>query len=189
MSAEALGWVYKYSPYSGAAFSVHCAIADSANDQNHMELWMALGKLGRKARVGRQACSGVVQQMVTDGFLEVVERSAGGRHRPSRYRFLMPPGTALFFDYTYREGVPTETVVSGDSRGVETVASASETVASGAETVAHGDTRRTQGNPKNLPVLRVCCGENFTSLELYQDHLETCIEANDWTPAAKLKLL
>jgi hypothetical protein len=38
-------------------------------------------------------------------------------------------------------------------------------------------------------VLRVCCGENFTSLELYQDHLETCIEANDWTPAAKLKLL
>jgi hypothetical protein len=36
--------------------------------------------------------------------------------------------------------------------------------------------------------IRSCCGEDFTSLELYQDHLEVC-EGDDWTPAAKLRVL
>ncbi len=153
-----MGWVYKFSPYEGAAFSVHLAIADSANDQHGMELWMALGKLGRKARVTRQTCSGIIAKMVDDGLLEALEISQGGRNRPSRYRFLMPAGWPLFFDYAGREGVPLETVTSADSKDSETVRSGAQTVRSDRETVSPGDTRRTQVNPKNLRVATQNCG-------------------------------
>ena len=181
MSAEAVGWVYKFSPYSGAAFSVHLAIADSANDQHGMELWMALGKLGRKSRVSRSTTSEIVATMVSDGMLELLEQSQGGRHRPSRYRFLMPPGTAQFFGYQWREGTPTETVLSGDSSHSETVASARETVGSGGQTVPRGDTRRTQEEPNDNKgvslVCRECSATGFATADALADHIEFGCEA------------
>lgn len=177
MSAEAVGWVYKFSPYNGAAFSVHLAIADSANDQHGMELWMALGKLGRKSRVSRSTVSEIVAQMVTDGMLDLLEQSQGGRHRPSRYRFLMPPGTVQFFGYQWREGTPTETVLSGDSSHSETVPSHRETVGSGGQTVPRGDTRRTQEEPNEPRARVVCsaCGEDFTDTDTLAEHaMDAC---------------
>lgn len=173
MSAKAVGWVYEFSPYTGATFSVHLAIADSANDQHQMELWMALGKLGRKARVSRSTVSEIVAQMTEDGFMELIEQSRGGRHKPSRYRMLMPAGTPQFFGYQWREGTPTETVLSGDSGPSETVPSAGETVGSDGETVPTEDTRRTSKNPKNL----VCaCGLSFVDANVYGEHTEKCDE-------------
>ena len=175
MSAEAVGWVYKFSPYTGAPFSVHLAIADSANDQYGMELWMALGKLGRKARVSRSTTSEIVAQMVEDGLLELVEQSKGGRHRPSRYRFLMPAGIPHYVGYQWREGVPTETVLSGDSSPSETVGSGRETVPSGGETVPRGDTRRTQGEPNEpTSASHFCsaCKAHFLNLPSLYAHIE-----------------
>lgn len=176
MSAEAVGWVYKHSPYRGASFAVHLAIADSANDVNDYQFWMALGKLGRKARVGRQAVSGIVGQMVKDGMLEVIRQSDGGRNRPSIYRFLMPD-VELVWHWSYPDGVPGETVASDDSRPRETVASRSETVASATRTVVPGDTRRTQREP-NEPRARVlcsACGEDFTDTDTLAEHaMDAC---------------
>ena len=181
MSAEAVGWVYKHSPYTGAKFSVHLAIADSANDVNDYQFWMALGKLGRKARVGRQAVSASVATMVKDGMLEVIRQSEGGRNRPSVYRFLMPD-VALVWHWNWSD----ETVASDDSRPGETVASASQTVASRTETVVHGDTRRTQREP-NEPrfvslVCRECSTDGFTTADALADHVEfdcPAMHAND----------
>lgn len=195
MSAEAVGWVYKFSPYTGATFSVHLAIADSANDQHGMELWMALGKLGRKARVSRSTTSEIVAQMVNDGLLELVEQSKGGRHRPSRYRFLMPAGMPQYFGYQWREGTPTETVLSGDSSPTETVPSGRETVGSALETVPTGDTRRTQGEPKGTKSASVACsscGEVLGSLTLLYAHIEKdcpVLNGDDFIPAADLKVV
>jgi len=132
VSAEATGWVYRHSPYRGALFSVHLAVADSVNDQHGNEFWMAQGTLASKARVGRQAANTALAGMVADGYLEILEEG-GGRSRPSHYRFLFPdvpvthetrklsPGTTVF---------PPQTVVSV------------------AETVVPGDRHRTQENPK-----------------------------------------
>ena len=195
MSAEAVGWVYKFSPYTGATFSIHLAIADSANDQYGMELWMALGKLGRKARVSRSTTSEIVAQMVGDGLLELVEQSKGGRHRPSRYRFLMPVGTPQYFGYQWREGVPTETVLSGGSSPTETVPSGRETVGSDGPTVPWGDTRRTQGEPKGTKTASVpcsSCGDTFDGLPALYSHIEKdcpVLNGDDFTPADQLTVI
>lgn len=195
MSAEAVGWVYKFSPYTGAPFSVHLAIADSANDQYGMELWMALGKLGRKARVSRSTTSEIVAQMVEDGLLELVEQSKGGRHRPSRYRFLMPAGIPQFFGYQWREGTPTETVLSGDSSPRETVGFGRETVPPGGETVPPGDTRRTQREPKEPTTASVpcsSCADTFPSVRILMLHIENdcpVLNGDDFTPADRLTVI
>lgn len=195
VSAEAVGWVYKFSPYTGATFSIHLAIADSANDQHGMELWMALGKLGRKARVSRSTTSEIVAQMVEDGLLELVEQSKGGRHRPSRYRFLMPAGMPQYFGYQWREGTPTETVLSGDSSSTETVPSGRETVGSDGPTVPSADTRRTQPEPNDTAFARIpcsSCGDVVGSLDALYAHIENdcpVLHGDDFTPVADLKVV
>lgn len=89
MSSEAVGWVFRHSPYRGAAFAVHLAIADSVNDQHEDRFWMKQARLAAKARVGRGAVVSALQAMTEDGLLELVEdRHAQGR--PNEYRLLMP---------------------------------------------------------------------------------------------------
>lgn len=105
MSGRATGWVYERSPYTGAAFSVHLAIADVVNDMHGNEFWAANATLCAKARVGRQRCNEVLGQMVADGLLEVIERPRRGEHAPVRYRFLMPEGAPVVFDGTGRVAV------------------------------------------------------------------------------------
>ncbi len=89
MSAECVGWVYRYSPARGAKMLVHLAIADSANDQYGYELWMRQAWLADKARVSRRAARDALQWLTDQGLLLLVEpgKTLG---KPNRYRFLMP---------------------------------------------------------------------------------------------------
>jgi len=95
VSAGPLGWVYRYSPFKGATFAVHCAIGDSANDQHGYEIWFAMGTLAAKARVTRQTASESVGALVDAGLMEVLEDHRFDHSgRPTRYRMLMPDGFA-----------------------------------------------------------------------------------------------
>lgn len=89
MSAEATGWVFRYSPLTSVAFAVHLAIADSVNDQNENEFWMNQAALAAKARTSRKTVNAALAQLVADGFLEPVRMTLG---QANRYRFMMPTG-------------------------------------------------------------------------------------------------
>jgi hypothetical protein len=109
----------------------------------------------------------------TQGWLTLVERGGqkGGHRRANEWQATTPPAAGGLGDGP-RQLVPgprQQTASTPPDAGPQ---------------VVHEQVHEVDGQ-----VLRTCCGENFTSLEAYQDHLETCIEANDWTPAAKLKLL
>lgn len=95
MSSECVGWVFRYSPAKGAAFQVHLAAADSANDQHGYELWMRQHWLAAKARVSRRAVSDALAWLTTNGFLELLE-SGQAVGSANRYRFLMPPGDPIW---------------------------------------------------------------------------------------------
>jgi hypothetical protein len=130
MSAEAVGYVFRHSPHTGAAFQVHLAIADSVNDQHANELWMATGTIAKKARVARQTASEALAEIVSLGGLEVVEDHRRDRAgKPSRYRFLFPvvavhyESRGVTRDDTPPEGVSPETtpgVSPTATRGVTT---------------------------------------------------------------------
>lgn len=89
MSAEATGWVYRHSPYKGAAFSVHLALADSANDQHGYRLWMRQQTIATKARTTRGTVNRALDKMVADGLLELL--TEGQKYGdPNEYRLLLP---------------------------------------------------------------------------------------------------
>lgn len=97
MSADAEAWVWKHSPYKGAAFIIHLAMADVVNDMHGNEFWASNSTLAEKARVGRQAANEAVRQMVQDGLLLVLETPRRrGQYAPVRYRFLMPDATVIW---------------------------------------------------------------------------------------------
>ena len=88
MSAQAVAYATKYSPYTGAKFAIHFMIADVVNDTNNNEFWMSNENLARKARTSRQTVHAALGQMCEDGFLKLVERA--NQHKPATYRFLFP---------------------------------------------------------------------------------------------------
>lgn len=87
MSAQATGWVFSSSPYKGALFALHLAIADTVNDAYNNELWASVNSLAEKARLGDRIVRKGLAQMVNDGFLELMSAKEG---HVRRYRFLMP---------------------------------------------------------------------------------------------------
>ena len=89
MSAEATGWVYRYSPFVGVTFWVHHAIADSVNDQHENLFWMGQCKLAKKARVSRRSAQRALALLLDAKFVELVEegKDAG---ESNLYRFLFP---------------------------------------------------------------------------------------------------
>lgn len=88
MSGEATGYVWRESPYTGATFIVHLAIADVVNDLHDNEFWMALKPLAAKARVGRTTTVRALTQLVTDGYLiKLTDGHAQGQ--AVRYSFEM----------------------------------------------------------------------------------------------------
>lgn len=90
MSAEAVGWVFRHSPYRGVALNVHLAIADSVNDQNDNELWMSFSRLATKARTDRKGVRRAVDAMLADGHLVILEdHRDDNAGRPSRYRMTL----------------------------------------------------------------------------------------------------
>lgn len=109
MSAEATGWVYRHSPFKGATFTVHHAIADTVSDQNDNEFWMAQDNLADKARLSARAVREGVQMLVDAGLIEPCDpemldpdkrRSAG---RPTRWRFLFPEDAAVVYESRRRK--------------------------------------------------------------------------------------
>lgn len=86
MSAAATGLVWEHSPYRGATFLVHLAMADVVNDAHGNEFWMAVPGLARKCRLNRRTVTEAIATMVADEYLERLE-SGQAEFKPSRYRF------------------------------------------------------------------------------------------------------
>lgn len=98
MSADCTGWVYKCSPFKGATFQIHHAIAEVANDMFRFEFWMTMGNLADKARVTRGTATHAVAELVEAGLLAVLDDQRIHGHKPSRYRFLMPSDCPVVYD-------------------------------------------------------------------------------------------
>jgi hypothetical protein len=134
VSSEAVGYVFRHSPYTGALFTIHYAVADSVNDQYSNEFWMKSKQLARKARLNEVTARASLSVLVTDGFLEVVKTTQGGGRRPTRYRFLFPPRPIVFDSrekMVSSQTTPREGGVVSDTDGV-----------------VSDDTHRTQTEPK-----------------------------------------
>lgn len=169
MSAEAVGWVFRHSPFKGAAFAVHQAIADSVNDQNGNEFWMASPNLAVKARVSERAARGAIATLVEKGYIEPVdatmfdptERQRAGR--PARYRFLFPDDAPVVYE-TRKRAMRDTPMVGSDGKAVgwrgpagsadpspERDAQGSAQVAEGCEATADVTQEEPKGDPKGSP--------------------------------------
>lgn len=151
MSAEATGYVYRFSPYRGTTFQVHHAVADSVNDQNDNKFWMRQGPLAQKARCGREAANEALATLVADEFIELLEQG-GGRGRPSLYRFLFPDvpvayDTRKVSDETTLSKVSGETTVSKQV-SPRTTDSPRKVSGGPGQTVVSGHRHITQEEPK-----------------------------------------
>jgi hypothetical protein len=89
VSAEATGWTFRHSPFTGATFAVHLAIADSVNDQHEHELWMSQQRLAKKARLGLRATHTAMKALLDGGYLTLLEDNARAG-KADRYRFEFP---------------------------------------------------------------------------------------------------
>ncbi len=100
MSAEAAGWVYRHSPYEGATFAVHCAVADTANDQYGHEIFFAVATLAAKARCSPSTVKIALRKLVDDGFLESLDEpgKARAQGRPNRFRFVFVDEAPVVFE-------------------------------------------------------------------------------------------
>lgn len=157
MSSEAVGWVFRHSPYQGAVFAVHLAIADSVNDQGDYEFWMRQRQCADKARVGRQAVNAAISRMVADGLLDLLIEGRGGANR---YRFLMPSDTPAKLANaatkvspqttpTTPKGVATDdNPVAHDDMGVSPTTTRVSPQATGGVAVDDTEPKRTQDKPK-----------------------------------------
>jgi hypothetical protein len=93
MSAEATGWVWKHSPYTGSKLVIHLAVADVVNDAHGNEFWMSQAGLAEKARVTRQSVCEWFRDAIDRGLVECVrDNSTAGK--PNCYRLLMPTGVS-----------------------------------------------------------------------------------------------
>lgn len=86
MAHESVQWVFKNSPYKGADFIIHLAIADYVNDKHGWALYASQQSIADKARVGRAKVNRTMKQMVEDGLLIDTGEYEG---RTKRYIFVM----------------------------------------------------------------------------------------------------
>ena len=89
MSRQNEQWVWDHSPFTGGALLLHLAMADLANHENHDELWASDTYLATKARISEGSLRRYRSDMVTKGYLEIVE-AGGGRGKRVRVRLLKP---------------------------------------------------------------------------------------------------
>lgn len=117
MSGEAIGYVYRRSPFRGVAFAVHLAIADVANDLYGNTLWASCEEIAKKARTGRQSVVRALADLTEQGFLERIgeDRPTG---YPVKYRLLMPEREPVWQPRSERGGVVSRDrgVVSRDTQ-------------------------------------------------------------------------
>lgn len=127
MSAEALGWTVRHSPYRGATLICHMMVADTVNDGNNNLFWMRQEGLSLKARVSRKSANAAMRTLVDDGFLAQVEPPEDRRrHRnpnrdqpsePNWYQFLFPEAAVAY----ETRGVPEKPAVRAPRAGVTSV--------------------------------------------------------------------
>ena len=86
MSAEASGYVWRNSPYTGTKFAIHLAIADTVNDGHQNRLWMSSDQIAMKSRAHRRTVQRVIDEMVEDGFLQRWREAT--QHFPATYEFI-----------------------------------------------------------------------------------------------------
>lgn len=86
MSSEAVGWTFRNSPYEGALFALHLAVADTVNDTHNNELWASAPTLAGKARISERSVRYGLSKMVDDGLLVRVAERPGST---TLYRFNM----------------------------------------------------------------------------------------------------
>lgn len=96
MSAQAMGYVFERSPFTGTAFTLHLCVADIVNDVHDWEFWLSPTHLAAKARCTRGTASKWLWEAAAmdPPMLEVVEDNSGVRSqhggKASRFRFLTP---------------------------------------------------------------------------------------------------
>lgn len=110
-----MGWVYRHSPYTGATFAVHLAVADTVNDQNGNRFWMSQSKTATKARTSRKSVNEALAVLEADGYLE---RRGEGPKSTVAFVFLFPDVDVV---YDTREVSPpvTPPVTRGDTASNE----------------------------------------------------------------------
>ena len=110
MSVENMAWVFKHSPYTGAKFAIHIAIADIANSAHGHEVKMRHAKIAQMARTSRATVSKTFAEMIDDGLLELVEdNSKKGHNSPSVFRMLCPNAADVVYDSRTKSGRPDDT--------------------------------------------------------------------------------
>jgi hypothetical protein len=120
VSSEAIGWVYRHSPYRGAAYAVHHAMADSANDQNGYLVWLANPKMAAKARCQIRSVVDAKAKLIADGFAELVD-TQHGNGGGATYRMLFPDVPVVYDStegrrtHANRELVQTPTSANDDT--------------------------------------------------------------------------
>jgi hypothetical protein len=155
MSNECVGWVYRCSPYKGAAFAVHLALADSANDQHGYEVWARQGWVAEKARTTRKTVNHVFAVMAEDGLLELLEKSSG-RRGPNRYRFVMDERDPVW--------TPQPSVTSRDTQVSPTV---TVSVTSRDTQVSPTVTQNPIDNPTENPTTKTISRDDAAFAEFY----------------------
>lgn len=85
MSVEWTTWVWNHSPYSGARFTLHLALADTANDDGLA--WPSARWLAAKSRMNENYVREIIRSFEQEGLIHI-ERRTG---HASRYWLLAPP--------------------------------------------------------------------------------------------------
>ncbi len=75
MSIRIMSIVWAQSPYRGEALLLHLALADFANDEG--KCWPSQKTLAKKARCSENYVRVAIKRMITDGLVEITERSNG----------------------------------------------------------------------------------------------------------------
>ena len=171
MSADAVGYVYRHSPYSGATFAIHLGIADTVNDTHGNRFYMATDNLAKKTRMSRRTAQRALDQLEQDLFIvKIVEAN---QHSPATYQFLFPENVVIF---ETRPGVTSvQSGVTSETSGVT-----SET--------ARGDTttpkpNTTQKKPKELSAENKAAFEEWWTL--YPKKLKKEDARKAWKTATK----
>lgn len=94
MSGEASGYVWRRSPYTGTKFAIHLAIADTVNDTHRNQLWMSSDQIALKARAHRRTVQRTIDDMVADGFLNLIKEAT--QHFPATYEFVFKETTTVW---------------------------------------------------------------------------------------------
>lgn len=147
MSSEAVGWTFRHSPYTGALLAIHLAIADSVNDQHDNQFWMSQTSLSVKARIDRRTVQRSVPTLVSDGFLDVLDDSAG---HTILYRFVFREDAEVVYESRRRGGVRQDvaprTGANNPGRPGSDVAPPAASRGTGGDTAPH-EPKRTQREP------------------------------------------